>query len=49
MRDLLRKTRNDGPITADDYDRFLKKYNLFTDKVSELITEINFTIPLQSF
>jgi len=42
MRDLLRKTRNDGPITADDYDRFLKTYNLFTDKLSELITEINF-------
>jgi GGDEF domain-containing protein len=42
MRDLLRKTRNDGPITADDYDRFLKTYNLFTDKLLELITEINF-------
>ncbi len=42
MRDLLGKTRNGGPITADDYDRFLKTYNLFTDKLSELIAEINF-------
>ena len=42
MRDLLRKARNDGPIAPDDYERFLKTYNLFTDRLSELIQEINF-------
>ncbi|OGW33108.1 MAG: hypothetical protein A2X58_13345 [Nitrospirae bacterium GWC2_56_14] len=42
MRYLLRKARNDGPIAADDYERFLKTYNLFTDKLSDLIQEINF-------
>ena len=42
MRDLLRKVRNNVPVTADDYERFLKTYNLFTDRLSELIQEINF-------
>ncbi len=42
MRDLLRKARNDAPLTSDDYERFLKTYNFFTDKLAELITEINF-------
>jgi diguanylate cyclase len=42
MMDSLRKVRNDIPITADDYERFLKTYNLFTDRLSALIQEINF-------
>ena len=42
MRDLLRKARNNGPITVADYERFLGTYNLFTDKLSEIIQEINF-------
>ena len=42
MKDLLRKTGNDGPITVDDYERFLRTYNFFTDKLSDLIQEINF-------
>jgi diguanylate cyclase len=42
MRDLLKKVRNDVPINADDYERFLKTYNPFTDRLSELIQEINF-------
>jgi diguanylate cyclase len=42
MTDLLRKVRKDGSITPDDYERFLKTYNLFTDRLSALIQEINF-------
>ncbi len=42
MRDLLRKAWNDGPVTAADYDIFLKTYNSFTDKLTGLINDINF-------
>ncbi len=42
MRDLLLKARSGSSISADDYDLFLKTHNLFNDKLTELINEINF-------
>jgi diguanylate cyclase len=42
MRTLLRKTRTDGLISTDEYDLFLAAYNLFTDKLADLINERNF-------
>jgi diguanylate cyclase (GGDEF)-like protein len=42
MRNLLRKARAAGTIAADDYDLFLKTYNLFTDKLTELSNDISF-------
>ena len=42
MKNLLEKVRNNSSIAAEDYEHFLKTYNLFTDRLSELIQEINF-------
>ena len=42
MHTLLRQTGNGRSITVEEYDSFLMTYNLFTDRLTDLINDIHY-------
>lgn len=42
MRGLITKKESGKPIQPEDYEYFLETYNLFSDKLTEIINQINF-------